>query len=420
MYHSLDFAGSTKSETGAVCSHLNCIISHFLWLIQHMTATMDTLPSEVLEHIVYELPLIEDVRQFRCVNKRFAHAGFPRVLRHIHIIDTLDCYTQIDDLQASPYGSLRATKELTVYYGYWPKVSSQEDWLNHPLSIGGQKVLSCTSADIGRAFTEYQRFIHQEISRNQASNAARFSNLLSLFANVSKLSVVHIHSWRWGTLTSPCYQSLTNRIWMIPHFECYINEITWRLLTTLHEFPGIKHVSLKGHLSMSDYSAGHICSHVTQLSIESLMVNRAVKPNIAQFLMSFPSLKELNLRVVPAAALEEPILPLESLNWPGLRHVSFKGMESSDEELMGFVSRHRLDTLSLQQTKIVGGSWKSVFTGLRQRPDGAKLGATGSDKFVACDMAVYDLLQKFLATDEFPWPFQSCYQLDSDFLIHLS
>src|SRR5947209_3168434 len=88
---------------------------------------METLPQELLGAIAQELP-IADLRHFRLLSRRYADAGFPALVQKISFLNTLDTADALRMLSQTPYGSLGATRHLTIYDGDWPVAASQEEW----------------------------------------------------------------------------------------------------------------------------------------------------------------------------------------------------------------------------------------------------------------------------------------------------
>lgn len=80
---------------------------------------METLPQELLGAIALELP-IANLHRFRLLSRRYTDAGFPALVRELSFLNTLDTRDALQTLGGSPYGSLGATRHLTIYDAAWP------------------------------------------------------------------------------------------------------------------------------------------------------------------------------------------------------------------------------------------------------------------------------------------------------------
>ncbi len=123
---------------------------------------MDAIPQEVLCLIALELP-VADVRRFRLVDRRFAHAGFPALVRELTFLNTLETADAFRVLTKSPYALLGAARHLTIYDGVWPVATSHGEWASHFLSRRTERE-SCTQTTIQHTYRRYQQFIEREAS----------------------------------------------------------------------------------------------------------------------------------------------------------------------------------------------------------------------------------------------------------------
>lgn len=127
---------------------------------------METIPQEILVAIASALPSVTDIGNVRLVSRRLAYAGFPALIRHIGVLNTLESFRRLRDLELSPWGLPGATRHLTIYHAKWPLTDSYEEWHRHPLFFSSwnhspvKRVIS-RGARLGRPVSAVQQAFKQ-------------------------------------------------------------------------------------------------------------------------------------------------------------------------------------------------------------------------------------------------------------------
>ncbi|KAK3332651.1 hypothetical protein B0T19DRAFT_355422 [Cercophora scortea] len=383
---------------------------------------MDTLPLELLTAVATALLSTADSYNFRLVCRRFACAGFPVLFRHVSVLNTTDCLKQFQTMRDSPYGSLGATKNLTIYDGTWPLVDRRSIWNRHPLlmarSWADPQLHPGPAQD---AYRQYTQFIAQEIRREPPD--VHLIDLLQSFPTLRSISVSHVNRWNLGPLDLAHYNNLISTIWILPYWETFIAKTVLSLLQIINSFPHIRRLDISGSLKLE--SVGHgVYPAIQYLEVKSLVGRKILKTKAREFLASFPNLRSLSVSLERGGPLGEQVLPLDGLQWHKLRFCSLYNLWISEDELFGFIKRHssQLWFLTLNQITLVDGSWESFFFRYRELPDrpmiednGVSLSALGSPGCVLNP----DSFRLFLSQKGFPWPFGDPEPSDSIFHLEL-
>lgn len=353
---------------------------------------MNRLPLEILTGIAAELSSTLDVRNFRLSSYRCSVAGFPVLLRHVHVMNTVDCLEEAKILCSSNAGSSRVVKHVTVYHGTWPNIDSLRVWLTHPL-LHGQK----TRPRLGTAcaFREYKTFVQREATRTTSSDAGCFDRFFSSFPNLNSVTISHVYHWDKRKLANAQFERLTNTLRLMPKFEGIINSAVSDILPVLQRRPLVRDLTIRGLLDPNTIEFNH-CPSIVRLRVHSLTY-QARSENVRQFLTSFPSLKDLSLQGDSSSStppLFEQRLPIQGLTWPRLVQASFTNFCTSEDELVDFVQQHNLlQLVLLERIRLCTGTWRSFF-------------ARVHDRSTSPDIRLNDTL----STSPFPLTFQDAWR----------
>ncbi|KAK3312478.1 hypothetical protein B0H66DRAFT_399352 [Apodospora peruviana] len=370
---------------------------------------MEILPLELLSAIALELP-ITDLRHFRLVNRRHADAGFPALVRRLSFLNTMNTAEALQTLSRSPYGSLGATRHLTIYDGAWPVAASQEEWARLFLFLSSRKLCNPMSTQL--AYHRYQQFIEQEASRTFEMDVHLFRVVLANFPSIRELTLSHIHALRMAYLNDTHFQKLTNSIWVIPSFESFLAKAMSRLLPVLGTCSRLKRLNVDGILDIRDLPPGrHQFKTIQHLCLNSVLAGEGLEDGIANFLSAFPGLTTLTVKTFPAGPIYHQRLPLQQMQWSDLQFCDIIGTWVPEDELFNFIKRHPLKRLTLKDVNLTSGSWKSFFSrarGLKQRPNIICQGILPRENEEGWRLEDYKsqrLLDWFLTHANFPWPF---------------
>jgi hypothetical protein len=325
---------------------------------------METLPLELLGAIALELP-IADLRRFRLLSRRYTDAGFPALVRELSFLNTLDTADALQTLSRSPYGSLGAARHLTIYDGAWPVAASQEEWARHFLFLSSRTRYNPIATQL--AYHRYEQFLRREASRTFETDVQLFRTVLAHFPSLRELTLSHVHAWRMRYLDHAHFRNLTNSIWMIPSFECFLANAMSRLLPVLGTCLRLQRLNVDGLLDTRDLEPGRYrYKTIRHLCLDGVLAGEGLDDSIANFLGAFPGLTTLSIRTFPRGPINHQRLPLQQMRWSDLQFCDIVGTWVPENELFGFTEQHTLKRLTLKQVKLTSGSWKSFFSRARE------------------------------------------------------
>jgi hypothetical protein len=325
---------------------------------------MEALPLEILSAVAEKLPSA-DVKSFRLVSRRWAYAGYPSLVRHLGVVNTLECMRLVQTLEIPSHGSsLGATKHLTIYHASWPYVTSQALWKIHPAI----PLLQDCNCDESTVIAEaYRQFIRTECSRTYESDILEFRLLLQSFPTLESVTL----SGRTLTRSEPVQNfhnaCLREKPWRIPFFNGRLEEPVFRVISLLNNFPRIRRLRIEGWLDLEDAKPQAKFLNIVDLEIRSITLTDSMRLKTHAFLTSFPNLRKLVLACNTPVA--EQSLPLKLLYWQHLVRVELSGLWVAEDTLIDFISRHQLlRVLTIKGLRLVRGSQRSFFTRLRGLP----------------------------------------------------
>lgn len=364
---------------------------------------MNNLPYEILTSIAAQLPATADICQFRLLERRCAAAAFPVLFEHVHILNTLECLHDTKAILKSPHGSLASTRHLTLYHGTWPSNLSLSEWRNHPLALRREN-----SND--QAFEIYRRFNHTEASRQFDNDVAQLNGLLDHFTLLRSLRIADVHAYKQGASRNLHYNALKNRLNLLPCFQGNIHDVLAKASYKFNLMQHLTMLSVDGNVDASAIIFRESFPRILSLSITGLLVKSELGEAICRFLSSFPNIRHLSLQPTSFGRLSDRILPLPAMYLTNLCYVELYGIGTSEHELLDFVCRHSLRSLSLTGITLTEGTWESFFTKLRRQVPGIQFHGNGMLAAVHSqtywlDVFSLRLLRLFLTAGTFPWPF---------------
>lgn len=370
---------------------------------------METLPPELLGAIALNLP-IPDLRRFRLLGRRYADAGFPALVRELTFLNTLGAADALQTLSRSPYGSLGATRHLTIYHGAWPMAASQDEWAGQFLFLRSRRGSSPTATQ--QAYHCYEQFRRQEVSRTFETDVHLFRSVLAHFPSLRELTLSHIHSWRMRYLDHAHFRDLANSIWVIPSFESFVADAMSRLFPVLWTCSRLERLNVDGLLDARDLCPKQYrFNTIRHLSLNAILAGEGLENSIASFLGAFPGLTALAIKTFPRGPVSHQRLPLEQMRWSDLQFCDIISTWVPEDELFSFTESHPLKRLTLKEVRLTSGSWKSFFSRVRKlqpRPTIVCydiLHGRSEQGWLMEDVVLQRLLDRFLVNAEFPWPF---------------
>jgi hypothetical protein len=366
--------------------------------------SMNTLPSEILDGIAAHLPGAVDIGNFRLIEKRCASAAFHILFRRIQLLNTVNCLINIEEFFASPYGSSRITRHLTLHHATWPLLWTPSTWRDHPLRVQ-------PSPDDAQALESYLRFIQTEATdKSHRGCDSRIQEVLRQFVQLQSLSITDVQSHRYRPARNHHLDHLKSRIRMVPSFQGRLNEILEEVSPVFNSMPSLNALSIEGSLDISTTTISESFPGITDLRVTGLLMNTATSEDFQRFLLAFPNLTHILLRPASLGRPSERSVPLAVVQLAKLRHAELYDIWTSESALLNFAVQNRLHSLSLIGINLIQGSWKSFFTQLRLNLpqihfDGSgMLWATESQGYWL-DIFSLRLLRMYLTAQDFPWPF---------------
>jgi hypothetical protein len=366
------------------------------------------IPPEILFKIAAQLNA-QDLGQFRLANRYFSRVAGPLIARNglslLNISEEIKRLEQIfEDANIA-----QSARKLTISYGNWP-VCTRQEWELHPLLFGGQaRFQSFRTSRADRAFQEYSAFIKDEKDRTHQKDLDATFRVLSLLPNLHTIVIAQMH---WYPSRNTRYRSLQQKIWMTPYTNDPIAPaVQTFLLTFTHRFPNVSCFEIHGAFVPTELChTGMKFFYIRKLYISSLQVQR--NEDVTRiFLQAFPNLTDLSIKF---KGWDQAIPNVtSSLVFSSLRNTSFDNLWASEEQILIFFKDHQetLEIFSLGNTTIIHGSWRSLFTRIRNlnaraqiKINGELYGRTSKDTLSLNPITII-LLTDFLLDRNLTWPF---------------
>jgi hypothetical protein len=373
------------------------------------------IPGEILIAIASELSG-QDLGKFRLANSQCARAGISFIARNgISILNTATCMKEL--IRLTECKAIADTiRELTFVHCEWPTCSRSE-WEIHPLLLGGND-RSLSGARREEAFNDYSRFITEEQGRRQHEDVETFFHALTLLPKLTAVTISHVQLFHWHPSYNLKYQILQERIWLCPYL---IDSIEPALQTFLlafgSEFSNITSLTVQGAFNPAELHLNFEMTHfpsIQKLHISSLVIIQN-EEMVQQFLLAFPNLVDLSMSF-HGWGPSVPII-IGDIVWPQLKKLYLGDLWASEQEIFSTFSNHiqSLESFTLSKALLTQGSWRSLFTRLRELDSPALVTADGElYGRRRCDSIVFtgsqdsaENLQRFLQDRNAPWPFDT-------------
>ena len=375
---------------------------------------MNVAPPEILEQIASHLNA-EDLGRFRQVNRLCARVGISLIARNgLSVLNTSAELKEIRQLlQCQSIAT--STRQLTISHGDWP-VCTRKEWEIHPLLFGGQsrfQTFQTKRAD--KAFTDYLAFIAEEQNRRHHQDVNTIFEVLSALPNLRTVAFCHMKIWALHPSRNTKYRELQQRIWLTPHIkdDNVAPAVQIFLLAFSEHFSNITCLTIHGTFNPAELYLSPVGSQfpsIHTLRVTSLQVQEN-EDVIQKFLLAFPNLIDLS---VTFKGWDESIPDIVGeLFWPHLKRLRLDELWASEEEIFTIFKHHQhdLEQFSLGNTMITQGSWRSLFTRIRNLhaqgqviADGELYGRRRRDTLNMDHAALTHLIQ-FMQDGQAQWPF---------------
>ena len=373
-------------------------------------ADMDRLP-EILHSVASYLDA-DDLRNFRLVSPECARAGASFIARNgLSVLNTSAGLREIRELLQ--YKSIAFnTRQLTICHGEWA-VCSRREWGVHPLLLAGQsrfQGLQTRRASV--AFAAYSAFMAEEKRRRPKCDVEAISEALSLLPNLRAVAISHVKSWVLHPSRNIKYRELQERVWLAPNIKPnVVSPAAHLFLRALRGgFSNVTCLVIHGTFNPAELSRAVLqlpsihTLHINSLQVQGGGVTR-------KFLEAFPNLVDLSVTFQGWGQAIPDIVG--ELFWPHLRRLRLDELWASEEEIFSVFEHHQegLDCFSLGNTTITQGSWRSLFSRMRNLKaqgqviaDGELFGRRSKDTLNMNSVASAQLDQ-FMQDGQRLWPF---------------
>jgi hypothetical protein len=232
-----------------------------------------------------------------------------------------------------------------------------------------------------------------------------------MLPNLTTVEVSHMQNCIWRPVVSTRYHNLLQKIWICPKLQ---NDVTPAIeisvLAIGNGFENITHFNVVGIVSSSDLRDISLeLRYIRTLSVNSFRI----KENdscIKGFLKRFPNLTHLNLSFQgwgPAMDL------LRGLCWPLLEELRLIGMWTTENEFFDIFKLHKntLQRFTIGNSALTAGSWRALFTRLRELNHGTSVLAEGELYGRSCRETLNmnfensKSLLLYMDNNEVSWPF---------------
>ena len=376
--------------------------------------SIDLLSTELLETVAYFLNALE-LGNFRLTCRRFAEIGLFLIPRNgLSLLNTSDAFDDLRAILKLPEIA-NHTKRLVLYDGEWPWCSKAL-WKTHPLLFrGNSRFQSLDDSEVDEAFARYIKFITKEQSRRFDEDDDRLATILSILPNLQSIVISDMQFWVWHPSQYLQYSKLQQRIWIAPYQDRNVTSAVQRSLRAFQSFGNITNLSITGSLDPADLdleSSPVIFPNIRRLSVSSIRVCFN-EDYIVKFLQGFPDLTELSVGFEAWGSPSRRILAL--LFWPRLEKLRLDEMWSAEEEFFHAFEVHQqsLTELSVRNSRISQGSWKSLFTRIRDLRPSAEVIAEGylhepvAEHWLEITIEVKAQLANFVKDINSSWPFKN-------------
>ncbi|KAI4252497.1 MAG: hypothetical protein L6R42_007935 [Xanthoria sp. 1 TBL-2021] len=326
--------------------------------------TMDRIAPE-LQHKIFAAADPADFPNLRLTCKALAEVGLHYTFSMLHLSFNTKSFHRLEQISQLP--ARHYVKSLHYYIReiqerdfVWDSAhivgdsesSSDDDDIPHGFSSEHGKPDSQT----GKDWAEYQAlFLDQQTLRDKDHGEAWITAILGRLTNLKHL---YLNTWDFKTSREPDSpdglpqtHSLLRAINTVGtkleslQFWC----VNWRLFETQEEF----HEMMKAAVS----------------TLQEFTLNvRANEDNDLNHQASAKAFLEISFEVWDDQAERVDLkYVVGQFCWPGLRKVSFDGLETTSEELLQFFQRHAetLRNVTLNNINLVQGSWPDVFRYMR-------------------------------------------------------
>jgi hypothetical protein len=381
-----------------------------------MKFTEMNIPAELLLIIASKLKA-EDLGRFRLINQHCASIGTSLLLSLFALngITLLNTATELESIRhlLKNRTIAHSIRKLTISYGNWPACTRKE-WERHPLLFGGQaRFQSLRSSSANKAFEDYSKFLVKERGRSYQEDLDTIFEVLNSLSNLRTITITQMQGWPCAS-RSMKYRNLQQQVWMTPYTNDQVSLATNTfLLTFSHIFPKISSFKIYGTFDTKElynFRGEFKFFNIRELSIISLQVHEN-EETLRRLLQAFPNLIDLSVKF---KGWDQAIPNVtRGLLFSSLKVINLDNLWASEEQIFTLFRDHQfiLEIFSLGNTTIIQGSWRSLFTRIRDLKarvqiniNGELYGRTSKDTLKTNHTTIL-LLKAFLLNQITSWPF---------------
>lgn len=373
-------------------------------------------PAEIEIEIASYL-IKEDLINFRLTCKSFAKAGISLIPRNgISVMNTTRDTDALHELLKCT-SIAKNTKSLRIFHAEWP-VCSRHEWETHHLLFGGNsrfvhKYKRLLANDQENAFAEYEQFIKQQIGRRPSNDVDNITDLLRSLPNLESIEISSMNKCFWKLADNERFRRLQKSIWLYPRQSHDISSTLESTLIAIGTSSSrIQRLQIRGWVNPEKLSlAGNMpgFSSTTKLLVEGFQMYEN-EQSVHHFLRLFPNLIDVSLFF---DGHRPALTSLDSMDWPQVKSMKLHGMWTSEEQFFDIFSRFSKSLLlfGLNRPALTDGSWKGLFTKIKNVGAGAMVTAGGElygrsfHETIDINEEKARLLERFVQDTDFEWPF---------------
>jgi len=379
-------------------------------------SSLSKVPIELLNNIALYLSR-SDFCNFRLVHRTLAATTLHQIPRNgISLLNTAYDLERLQSIIMCPEIAINV-RQFRFLYSEWPLGYSRKEWETHPLLFAGNnRGQTNFVVDADEAFEAYVAFEAKERNRIHTDDVATLKLVLKGLPNLKSIEICHINSYVWKQTSNFRYNDLLKRIWISPYLDDELSPGLAILLSALqNDFPNIRKLEIKGSLNpdfmvSNFFKPSNSFTQIRVLNVESLRVILN-ESTIIKFLNAFPDISEASLR------FQGPCLSINIigyLKFPSIKSLQLCGVWTSEQEIFQtFEHHHRtLESFALKSSALTDGSWRSLFTRIRDLRSNSKVtgegelyGRTSKETLDMHLPGISTNFTKFMEDYKAEWPF---------------
>ncbi|KAL5330803.1 hypothetical protein ACEPPN_000326 [Leptodophora sp. 'Broadleaf-Isolate-01'] len=368
-----------------------------------LTATFSTssffpmmkFPMELLAAIAAELT-VDDLSNFRLTARLFARAGLSLVPQHgisiLHTTQDMKAFLRL--LQCADITN--NIKTLRIFHAEWP-ISSRRQW------------------EARRRPPVSENSAHQTTIVKNCSGISEedeyLKEIMQHLPNLQKVIVSSAYNLLWDATKKPPRLNHTIQSCSFPSNEVS-RSVESVLLALGPNMLWLKSLSILGYFNpdMMTVANPFSLSYVQSLHVKDFRVTRN-EAHIHQFLTCFQNVQKLDISYKSWGPSPNT---LDLIYWPSLRSLKINGLWTSEQDFFDAFFRHErtLSDFNLHNCALTEGSWRGLFTRLREIQSYASITGSGelygrsSEETIDMNLPMSrKSLSDFMGKPSINWPF---------------